>query len=129
MKKKINIAYYIVIALNAVVCIVDIATARYFGAAILSLTTIWLFLCFSLTKLIWKKDALINELMLQIAKADEKLKDGETKLKESTSREKIAVMELAKMRQRKDEAERKYRELLDDTPARGEKGRFVKRNK
>lgn len=125
MKKKINIAYYIVIALNVVVCIVDIATSRYFGAAILSLTTIWLFVCFSLTKLIWKKDALINELMLQIAKADEKLKDGETKLKESTSREKIAVMELAKMRERAQNAEIKLQQMIDDTPARGKDGRYV----
>ena len=46
-----------------------------------------------------------------------------------TIRDMATDAELAKMRQRKDEAERKYRELLDDTPARGERGRFVKRNK
>lgn len=122
MKKKINIAYYIVIALNVVVCIVDIATARYFGAAILAFTIIWLFVCFSLTKFIWKKDALINELMRHIAAVEDKLR-------ESTTREKIATQELAKMRKQKDEAERKYQELMDDTPARGARGRFVKRSK
>ena len=65
--------------------------------------------------------------MLQIAEADDKLKYVDTKLNESTTREKIAVQELAKMRKQKDEAERKYQELLDDTPARGARGRYIKR--
>ena len=41
MNKKFKIAYWAMMAINAVICIVDIITARYFGAAMAGITVLW----------------------------------------------------------------------------------------
>lgn len=48
-------------------------------------------------------------------------------LSESHTRENIAKQELNKMRDRAQEAEKKYLALVNNTPARGKDGKFVKR--
>jgi uncharacterized oligopeptide transporter (OPT) family protein len=106
MTKKIKIAYGVAIAITAGACVYDIIIARYIGAGVLALTAVWLMICYKYGNL---------------------LSEYERMLKESLTREKISVQELAKMRKRAQEAERKYKELFNDTPARGAKGRYEKR--
>lgn len=106
MTKRMNIAYWVVIAFTAGACVFDIITARYEGAGVLALTAVWLIVCYKYGTLLTEYDRT---------------------LKESLTREDIAKQELAKMRKRAQEAERKYNELLNDTPARGARGRYEKR--
>ena len=115
-----KIAFFVVIALNAILCIVDVATTNYTGAILTGVTVAWLFISYKLTRLIEDAQALIDDYWMEI----EKLAN---KLKESSTREAIATQELAKMRKRAESAEKKLQQMIDDTPARGKDGRFVKR--
>lgn len=49
-------------------------------------------------------------------------------LHESAKRESIRQQEFNKMRERAQNAEIKLQQIIDDTPARGKNGRFVKRD-
>ncbi|MBR2398854.1 MAG: hypothetical protein IKA96_02730 [Alistipes sp.] len=120
MGKKMKIAFFVVMALNAILCIVDVATTNYTGAILTGVTVAWLFISYKLTRLIEDAQALIDDYWMEI----EKLAN---KLKESSTREAIATQELAKMRKRAESAEKKLQQMIDDTPARGKDGRFVKR--
>lgn len=120
MKKKFKIVYWAVMGLNAVVCIVDIAMARYFGAALSGLSLIWLSVCYLLVNIICQQETLIDDLL-------EQLKKGATLLNESVAREKLHHQEFAKMRERAQNAEIKLQQMMDDTPARGKDGRYGKR--
>jgi hypothetical protein len=121
MGKKMKIAYFVVMALNAVLCIVDVATTNYTGAILTGVTVAWLGISYKLTRLIEDAQALIDDYWAEI----EKLAN---KLKESSTRETIATQELAKMRKRAESAEKKLQQMIDDTPARGKDGRYVKRD-
>lgn len=120
MGKKMKIAFFVVMALNAILCIVDVATTNYTGAILTGVTVAWLFISYKLTRLIEDAQALIDDYWMEI----EKLVN---KLKESSTRENIATQELAKMRKRAESAEKKLQQMIDDTPARGKDGRYVKR--
>lgn len=124
MNKKIKIAYLVVGALTAIVCIVDIATAKYLGTAISGVSLVWLFVCYVLAKTICEQVAEIKDWMNEYYSMKDSL---EKELSEALSRENIHHKELAKMRERAQDAERKLKELEDDTPARGEDGRYIKR--
>ena len=110
MNKKLKIALIAVVALNAIICVWDICTARYFGAVITGLSALYVLLYYLLQKCYC---AHIDYM--------------EAQLMEATKRERIAKQEFNKMRQRAESAEKKYKELLDDTPTRDKKGRFAKR--
>ena len=125
MNKKLKIAYWVVMTLNAVVFIVDIATARYFAAAIVGVSS--LFLCYLLVNTVYQQETLIDDFLEQL-KEDARLLDKcRTHIEELATREQIHHKEFAKMRERAQDAERKLKELEDDTPARGKNGRYVKR--
>ena len=127
MNKKTKIAYWVVMTLNAVVFIVDIATARYFAAVIVGASSIWLFLCYLLANTVYQQETLIDDFLEQL-KEDARLLDKcRTHIEELAAREQIHHQEFAKMRERAQDAERKLKELEDDTPARGKNGRYVKR--
>ena len=121
MGKKMKIAYFVVMVLNAVLCIVDVAITDYTGAILTGVTVVWLVISYKLTRLIEDAQVLIDDYWVEI----EKLAN---KLKESSTREAIATQELAKMRQRAESAEKKLQQMIDDTPARGKDGRYVKRD-
>lgn len=56
------------------------------------------------------------------------MKDSlEIELSEALAREKLHQQEFNKMRERAQNAEKQLQQMIDDTPARGEDGRFVKR--
>ena len=120
MSKKMKIAFFVVMALNAVLCIVDVATTNYTGAILTGVTVAWLFISYKLTRLIEDAQVLIDDYWMEIEKLT-------NKLKESSTREYIATQELAKMRKRAESAEKKLQQMIDDTPARGKDGRYVKR--
>lgn len=120
MSKKMKIAYFVVMALNAVLCIIDVATTNYTGAILTGVTVAWLFISYKLIRLLEDAQTLIDSCYVEIDKSA-----GE--LKESLSREKIATQELQKMRKRAQDAEKKLQQMIDDTPARGKDGRYVKR--
>ena len=120
MSKKMKIAYLGVMALNAVLCIVDVAITDYTGAILSGVTVAWLFISYKLTRLIEDAQVLIDDYWVEIEKLT-------NKLKESSTRENIATQELAKMRKRAESAEKKLQQMIDDTPARGKDGRYVKR--
>lgn len=107
MNKKLKIALIAVVALNAIICVWDICTARYFGAVITGLSALYVLLYYLSEKC---HCAHIDYMEAQ-----------------ATKRERIAKQEFNKMRQRAEDAEKKYKELLDDTPTRDKKGRFAKR--
>ena len=124
MDKKIKIAYWIIWVLTAIVCIVDTVRAKYLGAAISGTSAIWLVVCYILAKTICKQEADIKDRM----NAYYSMKDSlEKELSEVLTREKLHHQEFAKMRERAQNAEIKLQQMIDDTPARGEDGRFVKR--
>lgn len=127
MNKKLKITYWGLMALNAVVCIVDIATARYFWATLAGATVIWLFVCYLLVNTVYQQETLIDDLLKQLKDDATLLDKCKTHIKELATREKIHHQTLAEMRERAQDAERKLKELEDDTPARGKNGRYVKR--
>jgi hypothetical protein len=106
MNKKFKITYWVAMALNAVVCVVYIITARYFGATLAGVNTLWLFACYLLVNTVCRQETLIGEL---------------------ATREKIHHQQFAKMRKRAQNAEIKLQQMIDDTPARGKDGRYIKR--
>lgn len=120
MDKKMKIAFYGVIALNAVLCIVDMATANFTGAILTGATVAWLIISYKLVRLVEDAQVLIDDAWVEIEALTKKLK-------ESASREAIAKQNLNEMRQRAETAEKQLKELMEDTPARGKDGRYVKR--
>lgn len=115
-------------ALNAVVCVVDIITARYFGATTLAgATVIWLFVCYLLANTVYQQETLIDDLLKQLKDNATLLDKYKTDIEELAKREKIHHQEFAKIRVRAQEAEIKLQQMIDDTPARGKDGRYVKR--
>ena len=124
MDKKLKIAYWIVGVLTAIVCIVDIATAKYLGAAISGISTVWLVVCYVLAKTICEQEAHIKDWMNEYYSMKDSL---EKELSEALAREKLHHQEFAKMRERAQNAEIKLQQMIDDTPARGADGRYVKR--
>lgn len=116
-----KIAFFVVMALNAILCIVDVAIANYTGAILTGVTVVWSGIFYKLIRLNEDAQVLIDDYLVEF----EKLAN---KLKESSTREAIATQELAKMRKRAESAEKKLQQMIDDTPARGKDGRYVKRD-
>lgn len=110
MNKKLKIELIAVAALNAIACVWDICTTHYFGATLTGVAAVFVLLHFLSAKCYCAQ--------LDYMKAQ---------LDEYASRERIFKQEFNKMRQRAESAEKKYKELLDDTPTRDKKGRFAKR--
>lgn len=113
MNRKFKFAYWATIIVCLMICLVGIATARYGGAIAMSLTAVWLFICYRLCNTIASLGNLIEALNKELG--------------ESVKREAIAKQEFTKMRHRAEDAEKKYQALLDDTPARDNRGRYTKR--
>lgn len=124
MNKKLKIAYWVVGALTAIVCIVDIATAKYLGAAISGISVVWLAVCYVLAKTICEREAEIKDWMKEYYSMKDSL---ENELSEALAREKLHQQEFNKMRERAQNAEKQLQQMIDDTPARGKDGRYVKR--
>ena len=124
MNKKLKIAYWVVGALAAIVCIVDIALANYLGAAISGVSVVWLAVCYAQSKQICEQNAHIKDWMNEYYSMKDSL---EIELSEALAREKRHHQELAKMRERAQNAEKQLQQMIDDTPARGKDGRYVKR--
>lgn len=99
MSKKMKIAYYALMAINLILCIVDIAIGRYFGAAITSLTALWLVICCRLVTMIERQDVMIDTCLKELA-------DDLVKIREAEQREKIFQKTINDMRQRAEKAEK-----------------------
>lgn len=127
MNKKFKIAYWVAMALNAVVCVVEIITARYFYAAFAGVTVIWLFVCYLLANTVCQQETLIDDLLKQLKNDATLLDKCRTDIEELAKREKIHHQGFAKMRERAQNAEIKLQQMIDDTPARGKDGRYIKR--
>lgn len=114
MSKKMKCLYFVFMAITGLIFIVDIVFANWWDAAYMGTTALWLFVTY---RLVGTNYDLIADL------------DTVTKaLSESLTRENIATQELSKMRERAQKAEKQLQQILDDTPARGKDGRFVKRD-
>ena len=113
MSKKMKIAYFVVMAITGTLCVVDIVAGKYVWAI------------FNGINLAWLINAYFMARNLLEAYADIQLLSKE--LYESANRESIRQQEFNKMRERAQEAEKKYLALVNDTPARGKDGKFVKR--
>lgn len=124
MSNKLKFAYFAMMAINGIICIVDIATAKYLGAAISGVSVAWLAVCYVLAKTICEQTAEIEDWMKEYYSMKDSL---EIELCEALAREKIHQQEFNKMRERAQNAEKQLQQMIDDTPARGEDGRFVKR--
>lgn len=124
MNKKLKIAYWVVGAFAAIVCIVDIALAKYLGAAISGISVVWLAVCYVLAKTICEREAEIKDWMKEYYSMKDSL---EKELSEALAREKVHQQEFNKMRERAQNAEKQLQQMIDDTPARGKDGRYVKR--
>lgn len=124
MNKKLKFCYFAVMALLAVVCIVDIATARNLCAAISGVSVFWVGVCYVLAKAICEQEAEIKDWMNEYYTMKDSL---EIELSEALAREERHQQELAKMRERAQNAEKQLQQMIDDTPARGADGRYVKR--
>ena len=60
MNKKNKIAYLVLIAINAVICIVDIIIARYAGAIVSGISVLYLIGCYLLINIVAEQDKLIE---------------------------------------------------------------------
>lgn len=113
MDKKLKFAYFALMAINGIMCVVDIIMSNYTGATVCGITLAWLINTYFLA----------DNLHLALADIERLYK----KLQESDKREKLHHQEFAKMRERAQNAEKQLQQMIDDTPARGEDGRYVKR--
>lgn len=113
MTTKTKIVFFTVMTLNAGVAIFCACKGEWALAAINGLSVLWMATFWGMERFIQK---LIRELEFCF-------KD----LAESDKRERIRQKEFNEMRSRAEVAERAYKELLNDTPARGAKGRYTKR--
>ena len=137
-----KIAYFAVIAVSIILCVVDLALRRYNGAIITGLSTVWLFLYYRLFKVVEGYHNLCAECSKEIDEIGEKLKADlkaldesyeeekkaiEKSIDEALARERIHKQEFNKMRKRAQDAERKLEEMINDTPTRDKKGRYTPR--
>lgn len=113
MTTKIKIVFFIVMTLNAGVAIFCACKGEWALVAINGLTVLWMVT-------FWLMEGFIQKLIRELEFC---YKD----LAESDKRERIRQKEFNEMRSRAEVAERAYKELLNDTPARGAKGRYTKR--
>lgn len=113
MNKKLKFAYFVMMAICGIICIADIVFAKWMAAVFMGTTVLWLFNTYRLVSTNCDCIAELNRLSKELS--------------ESHKSENIAKQEFEKMRQRAEDAEKKYKELLDDTPTRDKKGRFAKR--
>ena len=81
-------------------------------------------MCYVLAKTICEQEAHIKDWMNEYYSMKDSL---EKELSEALAREKLHHQTLAEMRERAQNAEIKLQQMIDDTPARGEDGRYVKR--
>ena len=113
MNKKVKIVYFAMMAITGILCIGCVIVKKTTGAVINGITLIWLINTYLLARDLFQ------------AYADIELLSKE--LRESAKRESIRQQEFNKMRERAQNAEKQLQQMIDDTPARGEDGRFVKR--
>lgn len=113
MSKKLKFAYFALIIISGIICVVDIVIADWWNVFFTGTTILWLFNTYRLASINYDCIAELNKLLVQLS--------------ESHTRESIAKQELNKMRDRAQEAEKKYLALVNNTPARGKDGKFVKR--
>lgn len=124
MNKKLKIAYWVVMGLLAAVCIVNIIKDCHLCVAISGVSVVWLAVCYVLAKTICEQEAEIKDWMNEYYSMKDSL---DKELCEALAREKRHHQELAKMRERAQNAEKQLQQMIDDTPARGKDGRYVKR--
>lgn len=116
MKKSIKWAYWGLISLSAVSCIINLVAGLYWPACTFAACAIFLFICYKSAKIIASQDDIIKQLM--------KLsKESRDIINVISKRESIAKTELNKMRQRAEKAEKE----LANLPIRDSLGRFAKR--
>lgn len=113
MNKKLKIAYFAMMAITGMLCIGCVIVKKTTGAVINGITLMWLINTYLLVRNLFQADAHIELLSKE--------------LRESAKRESIRQQEFNKMRERAQNAEKQLQQMIDDTPARGEGGRFVKR--
>lgn len=118
MKKSIKWAYWGLISLSAVSCIINLVAGLYWPAYTFAACAIFLFICYKSAKII----ALQNDIIKQLMNISNKSADI---IKVISKRESIAKTELNKMRQRAEKAEKE----LANLPIRDSLGRFAKRIK
>jgi hypothetical protein len=114
MRKKSKIVYFAVMAINSIVCVVDIVIGDYDGAILCGITLAWLISTYFLVQKLYYAHAELERLYNEFY--------------ESAKRESIRQQEFDKMRDRAQDAEKRVKELENVTPARGKDGRFTKRN-
>lgn len=106
MNKKVKIMYFTLFVITLLLSIIDLALGLWRDSVFMFLMACWIVICyFQARSYIYYKD----------------------KFREAERREKIRQQEFNKMRERAQNAEKQLQQILDDTPARGEDGRFVKR--
>lgn len=114
MRKKSKIVYFALMAINSIVCVVDIVIGNYAGAILCGITLAWLINTYFLVQNLRQAHAELERLYNVIY--------------ELGKRESIRQQEFNKMRDRAQDAEKRVKELENVTPARGKDGRFAKRN-
>lgn len=104
MKKSCKITYIVLIALNAILCIVGIAVGAYQAAVTSFLAAFACFFFYKYSEIIFKAHAIIDNLFEEINRYSKALTECE-------ERERIAKQELAKMRKRLEVTEAARKEL------------------
>ncbi len=87
-------AYFALMAINGVICIVDIVTHNWWAAVLTGVTVIWLIICYRLVSIIGKLEKYLNDNYAEI-------KILQKEVYKSHTRENIAKQELNKMRERR----------------------------
>ena len=113
MSKKMKIAYFVMMAITGTLCVVDIIAGKYVWAAFNGINLVWLINAYFMERDLLEAYAGIQLLLKE--------------LHESAKRESIRQQEFNKMRERAQNAEKQLQQMIDDTPARGKDGRYIKR--
>lgn len=93
-------SYFVMMAITSIMFIVDIIVADWRGAVLMGTSVAWLFITYRLFSINYACSAELE----------------------------LLAKEFNKMRERAQNAEKQLQQMIDDTPARGEDGRFVKRD-
>lgn len=113
MNKKLKFCYFAVMAITGTLCIGCAINGKYVGAIINGLTLVWLINTYFLTRDLFQAYTHIEYLCKELHESDE--------------RELILAQKLNETLDRAQNAETKLQQMIDDTPARGADGRYVKR--
>lgn len=113
MNKTLKFCYFAAMVITGILCVGCAINGKYVGAIVNGFTLVWLINTYFLIRSLLQAYTHIENLRKELHESDE--------------RECILTRKLKETLDRAQNAEKQLQQMIDDTPARGADGRFVKR--